>query len=142
MKTPMETALTLAAAVVAGVLAAGPVAASPCTDRIAALEVRLDEMAEVAISTSTAGQGVAGAREGQAMQAENQDVPVGEPAVPYQREEIEEEVVERAAEAGGGGDDVMQAKAALNQAQTFDREGNAPACEEAVAEAQRLIGAE
>lgn len=138
----MKKVVTPVAAMMAaaGLLLAGPASASPCTDRMAALEARLDEAAETSISTSSGGQGVAGAREGQAMHAENQDVPVGEPAVPYQEEEREEEVVERAAdEAAGGGDNVMQAKAALNQAQIFDREGDTAACEEALAEAQALL---
>lgn len=42
-------------------------AAADCTDRIAYLEGALDDAARVAISASSGGQGVAGAREAQAM---------------------------------------------------------------------------
>jgi len=134
----MKPVVTLAAAV-AGILITVPVAASPCTDRIAALEARVNEKAETAISTSSGGQGLAGAREGQAMQAENRDVPVGQPAVPFQNEKQEAQVTERAADAGGGGDRILQAKATLNRARTLDREGNISACQEALAEVQAQL---
>jgi hypothetical protein len=131
----MKTVVTLAAAV-AGIFVAGPASASPCMDRISALEARLDEKAETAISTSSGGQGLAGARERQAMQAENKDVPVGEPAAPFQNEKREAQVTARAADAGGGGDRIMQAKANLNRARALDREGKVDACQDVVAEAE------
>ena len=126
------------AVAVAGILAAGPALASSCTDQIAALEARLDEKAETAISTSSSGQGVAGAREGRAMQAEEESAS-GEPAVPFQNEEQEAQVVQRAAEAGGGGDLIMQAKATLNRARMLDRDGDIAGCEAALAEAQKQL---
>ena len=134
----MKPALTFAAAF-AGLLAAGPVLAASCTERITALEAKLDEAAESAISTSSSGQGVAGAREGQAIHAENKDAPVGAPAVPYQKESKEAGAVRSAENAGGAGDRVMQAKASLNQAKSFDQQGNAAKCDEAVAEAQKQL---
>lgn len=138
----MRTVLMLAAVAAGLPLAgAGAAAASPCGDRIAALEARLDEEAEAAISASTGGKGVAAAREGQAVQAENRDAPAEAPVVPFQDEAREERATERAAEAGGGGDRVMQAKASLNRARAMDGEGNASACEEALAEAEAQIEA-
>jgi hypothetical protein len=133
----MKPIMTLAAAV--GFLAASPSLASPCSEQIAALEARLDEEAKAAISASSAGESVAGAREGQAVHAENRDVPVGAPAVPYQDAEEEAEVVQRAEEAGGAGDRIMHARATLNEAKTLDQEGNVSGCEEALAEAQRRL---
>jgi hypothetical protein len=137
----MKTVLVLAG-VAAGMLLAGPVSASPCGDRIAALDARLDEEAETAISASSGGQGVAGAREGQAMQDEDGEIPPNEPAVPFQSEPQEASATERAVEAGEAGNLVMQAKATLNRARTLDQEGNAAGCEEALAEAERQIEAE
>lgn len=138
----MRTVLMLAAMAAGFPLAgAGSASASPCGDRIAALEARLDEEAETAISASTGGKGVAAAREGQAVQAGSESG-AGEPAVPFQDEEREARETERAAEAGGGGDRVMQAKASLNRARAMDGEGNASACEEALADAEAQIGGE
>lgn len=134
----MRLVLIPAAAIVA-ILATGPASASPCTEQIAALEARLDEKAETAISTSSSGQGVAGAREGQAMQAEREDVASGEPAVPFQDEEQEAQATQRAADAGGGGDLIMQAKATLNRARMLDRDGDIAGCEAALAEAQKQL---
>lgn len=137
----MKTVMALAG-VAAGMLLAGPASASPCGDRIAALDARLDQEAEAAISTSSGGQGVAGAREGQAMQDEDGEIPPNEPAVPFQSEPREAAATEDAVEAGEAGNLVMQAKAALNRARTLDREGNTAGCEEALAEAERQIEAE
>ncbi|WP_119679387.1 hypothetical protein [Indioceanicola profundi] len=139
----MKTFMTLAIAV-GGILAFGPAQAQAqsCGERIAELETVLDEKAEASISASSGGQGVAGAREGVAVNAENQDEPVEAPAVPYQEPEEEEEAVEQAEEAGGGGDRVLQAKAKLNQARSFDQEGNTTACEEAVAEVEQVLEAD
>ena len=58
-------------------LLAGPSLASPCSDRIDALEARVKEAAEATASVSSGGQGVAAARESQAMQARNQGEPHG-----------------------------------------------------------------
>ncbi|WP_207477220.1 hypothetical protein [Arenibaculum pallidiluteum] len=129
----MRTILTAATAL-AAMLAAGAAAASPCGDRIAALETRLDNAAETSISASSSGKGVAAAREGQAMQAENGNAGTGEPTVPFQDRKQEKQSAEQAAAAGGGGDRILQAKATLNRARSFDQEGNASACQDALAE--------
>lgn len=134
----MKLVLTLATAV-AGLLASDPALAVSCTERITSLEAKLADKAEAAISTSSAGQGVAGAREGQAIHAENKDDPVGAPAAPYQKEHKEAAAVRSAENAGAAGDRVMQAKASLNQAKSFDQQGNATKCDEAVTEAQKQL---
>ena len=121
-------------------LAAGPGVASPCTDQIGALEARLNDTATTAAAASSGGQAVAAAREGQAMEARNENRPAGAPAVPFQAEGREAQATQRAAEAGGGGDRVMQAKATLNRARSFDAQGNSQGCMEAVEEAKRQIG--
>ncbi len=122
-------------------LAAAPGIASPCTDQIGALEARLNETASSAAAASSGGQGVAAAREAQAMEARDQNRPVAPPpAVPFQSEGRETQATQRAAEAGGGGDRVMQAKATLNRARSLDAQGNAQGCMEAVEEAKRQIG--
>jgi hypothetical protein len=121
--------------------AAGPGFASPCTDQIDALDRRLDEAARAAASASSGGQGVAAAREAQAMEAKNENRPVSPPpAVPFQSAGQETQATQRAAEAGGGGDRVMQAKATLNRARTLDGQGNGQGCMEAVNEARRQLG--
>ncbi len=122
-------------------LAAGSAWASPCTDQVDALERRLNETATTAASASSGGQGVAAAREAQAMEARNENRPVGPPpAVPFQAEGRETQATQRAAEAGGGGDRVMQAKATLNRARILDAQGDGAGCMEAVAEARRQFG--
>jgi hypothetical protein len=140
---PFRKALLAAAgASCAALLAAGPGAASPCTDQIGALEARLNETAATASAASSGGQAVAAARGAQAMEARNENRSVDPPpAVPFQSEGREAQATQRAAEAGGGGGDrVMQAKATLNRARSFDAQGNAQGCMEAVEEAKRQIG--
>ncbi len=136
-----KSLLAAAGASCAALLAAGPGAASPCTDQIGALEARLNETAATASAASSGGQAVAAARGAQAMEARNENRPVDPPpAVPFQSEGWEAQATQRAAEAGGGGDRVMQAKATLNRARSFDAQGNAQGCMEAVAEARKQIG--
>jgi len=135
MKRGIEAA-ALSVALLA--VATGSAAASPCGEAIARLEARIDEAAEVAISTSSGGQGVAGAREGKALDAEKRDVPVREPAVPYQKEGNETRAVQQAAEAAAGGDGILQAKAALNRARVLDQKGDA-ACHDALNEAEAQL---
>jgi hypothetical protein len=130
----------LATAGALSALAAGPVSASPCTDQIDALEKRLNETATTAAAASSGGQGVAAAREAQAMEARDNNRSAGAPAVPFQSEGREAQATQRAAEAGGGGDRVMQAKATLNRARSFDAQGNAQGCMESVEEARKQIG--
>ena len=120
---------------------AGPSLASPCTDRINALEARVNEAAEATASLSSGGEGVAAARESQAMQARNQGAPVAAPTVPpFQNEVREAQTTRQAAEAGGGGDRVMQARAMLNQARTLDGRGDSTACLDMVTQADRQLG--
>ena len=122
-------------------LLAGPSLASPCTDRIKALEARVNEAARAGASVSSGGQGVAAARESQAMQARNQGAPIAAPTVPpFQNEAREAQTTRQAAEAGGGGDRVIQARATLNQARTLDGRGDGAACLDMIAQAERLLG--
>ncbi len=131
----------LATAGALSALVAGPGFASPCTDQIDALERRLNDTASTAAAASSGGQGVAAAREAQAMEARDENRPISPPpAVPFQAEGREAQATQRAAEAGGGGDRVMQAKATLNRARSFDAQGNGQGCMEAVEEARRQIG--
>ena len=75
------------------------------------------------------------------MEARNENRPVSPPpAVPFQSEGRETQATQRAAEAGGGGDRVMQAKATLNRARSFDAQGNAQGCMEAVEQAKKQVG--
>ncbi len=120
---------------------AGPSLASPCTERINALEARLIGAAEATASVSSGGQGVAAARESQAMQARNQGEPIAPSTVPpFQDEKREAETTRQAADAGGGGDRVMQARAKLNEARTLDGRGDSPACLDIVTQAERQLG--
>lgn len=104
-------------------LVAGP-AAADCADRITFLEEVLDESAKLAISASSGGQGVAGAREAQAISEEDAE----DEAVPYQDEPEALEAVEEAEEAGDGGDDILQARAHLSEARNLADEGDEEAC--------------
>ena len=120
---------------------AGSSLASPCTDRINALEARVNEAAEATASISSGGQGVAAARESQAMQARNQGAPITAPTVPpFQNEAREAQATRQAAEAGGGGDRVMQARASLNEARTLDGRGDSAGCLDMIREAERQLG--
>jgi hypothetical protein len=137
----MSSCLMPAAAAALYLLLAGSPLASPCTDRINALEVRVNEAAEATASLSSGGEGVAAARESQAMQARNQGAPVAAPTVPpFQNEAREAQTTRQAAEAGGGGDGVMQALAKLNQARTLDGRGDSAACLDMVTQAERQLG--
>ena len=115
--------------------------ASPCTDRIHALEARVNEAAEAAASVSSGGQGVAAARESQAMQARNQGQPISPSTVPPFQNEAKEAQTTREAAATGGGDRVMQARATLNAARALDQQGQAEACLDRAREAERQLGA-
>lgn len=131
----------LITAAVASLLSGGPALASACTDRINTLEARLNEAAEATASVSSGGQGVAAARESQAMQARNQGTPVGTPAVPpFQNEGREAQTTRQAADTGGG-DRVMQARATLNAARALDEQGQGEACLGKMSEAERQFGA-
>jgi len=122
-------------------LLAGSSLASSCTDRINALEARVNEAAEASASVSSGGQGVAAARESQAMQARNQGAPIAPPTVPpFQNEDREAQTTRQAADVGGGGDRVMQARATLNQARTLDGRGDSAACLDMITQAERQLG--
>jgi hypothetical protein len=141
MVSRKRLAASFAAGAFCALAAAGAASASPCTDQIGALEKRLDETGATAAAASSGGQGVAAAREVQAMEARDQNRPVSPPpAAPSQSERPEARATQRAADAGGGGDRVMQAKATLNRARSFDAQGNAQGCMEAVEEAKKQIG--
>jgi hypothetical protein len=127
------------ALLVTGLLASGPVLGSPCGDRIAALEGRIDRATANAVASSSGGQGVAAARQGQADQAAGGAAPAT-PPVPFQETGREADATRRAAEAGGGGE-VVQARAALNRARALDTGADAASCLDSVAEAERLLAA-
>jgi len=116
-------------------LPALPALASPCGDRIAALERRLDEGTARAAAASSGGQAVAAAREGQAAQPGSRN----EPSMPFQDPAREAQATRQAAETGAGGTGMAEARAALNQARTFDQQGNAAGCMEAAGEAERRL---
>jgi hypothetical protein len=137
----MSSRVMTAAAGALYFLAAAPSLASPCTDRIDALEARLDAEGETTAAVSSGGQGVAAARESQAMQAENQGAPIAPSTVPpFQDEAQEAETTLEAAEAGGGGDRVMQARATLNEARTLDGRGDTAGCLSIVTQAENQLG--
>lgn len=132
MKQPSLTTL-----VVFTSLLATPVLASPCGDAIRALEPRVDEAVSKSAALSSGGQGVAASREAQAMQADKQPTPPG-----TSMQKLPEHDVGATAAAAplAGGDKAMRARAALNRAQTLDREGNASGCSAAVDEARGELG--
>jgi hypothetical protein len=132
----MSSRLMPAAGAAAYLLLAGSSLASPCADRIHALEARVNEAAEATASVSSGGQGVAAARESQAMQARNQ----GEPIAPQTVPPFQNETTRQAAEVGGGGDRVMQARAKLNEARALDGRGDSAACLDMVTQAERQLG--
>ena len=122
-------------------LLAGSSLASPCADRLNSLEARVNEMAEATASVSSGGQGVAAARESQAMQARNEGEPIAPATVPpFQNEAREAQTTRQAAAAGGGGDRVMQARAKLNEARTLDGRRAGAACLDLVTQAERQLG--
>ena len=105
-------------------LVAGP-AAADCADRITFLEEVLDDAARLAISASSGGQGVAGAREAQAVTDGERDE---DSAAPYQDAPAEAEAVEEVQEAGDGGDALIEARARLGEARTLAEDGDEEAC--------------
>lgn len=114
--------MTLKQMLLAGGLAvlAGP-ALADCADRITFLEEALDDASRLAISASTGGQGVAGAREAQAVTEETAEEPV-----PYQDDAAT--AVEEADEAGDGGEELIEARARLGEARTLAQDGDEEAC--------------
>ncbi len=88
-------------------LIASPALAHDCKSRVAEFELLFDEVAEEAISASTGGQAVAGAREAQAASA---DVPTE----PYQEAAVDPE--ETDVNAGAESDRIPRLRAVLDQA--------------------------
>ncbi|GJE76257.1 hypothetical protein [Methylorubrum suomiense] len=124
MQTPrLSLALPLLA------LLAGPALASPCSDKIAALDGRVKDQAAEAISASTGSKTIAAHREGE-----------GQTGTGGQTDK-REAPPEKSAEAGKGGDQAQQAKVAVEEARTADGKGDAKGCEEAVQRAEKLLDA-
>lgn len=135
---------TLGAAITASLLA-GPALAHDCAGRIDDFERLLDLAAKEAISASSSGQAVAGAREAQAVQdsgavsdtEETGTAPEAdgeEPVVPVQDEVEEAAAVEEADESGNAGENVIDARTALQEAREMAEEGDEAACTEALDE--------
>ncbi|WP_299817995.1 hypothetical protein [uncultured Jannaschia sp.] len=115
--------------VAAALLLAGPALAQDCAGRIDDFERILDRAAGEAISASSGGQAVAGAREAQAMEAPEEGA---EDPVPFQEEDEEAAEVEEAEEAGEGGERIIQARTALQNARELAEGGDEAACSEAM----------
>ncbi len=110
-------------------LVAAPALASPCSDRIAALDGRVKSQANTAISASTGSKTIAAHREGEGQtgtggQTDRREAPP-----------------EKSAEAGKGADQAQQAKVALEEARTADGKGDAKGCEAALDRAEALLNA-
>ncbi|SDB47463.1 hypothetical protein [Belnapia rosea] len=118
---------------------AGQALASPCTDQVEALDRQVTGTVGAAASASSGGQGVAAARESQAVQPPpgNQPAP---PSGPFQSPGREARDTQRAADAGAGGDGAIQAKAKLSQARELGGRGEEQACLAALAEARAQMG--
>lgn len=111
---------------------APPALASPCGDRIVALDRRLDEATTSGVAASSSGQAVAAARDGRAAQSG------AGPTVPFQEPRREEDATRRAAEAGGGGN-AAEARAALNRARTAEARSDETACMREADTVERLL---
>ena len=97
-------------------LFAGPIAAHDCVGQIDEFERLLDSVAEEAISASSGGQGVAGAREAQAIEesgAAEEGPGVEEQVIPVQNEDDEASAVEEADDASDAGQHVIEFRASL-----------------------------
>jgi hypothetical protein len=111
---------------------ASPALASPCGDRIAGLDAKLDAATRSGVAASSAGQGVAAAREGRASQDG------AGPTVPFQAPGREEDAMRRATQSGGGGT-AAEARAALNRARTAEGRSDEAACMREADEVERLL---
>ena len=118
--------ITIAAATAAAALLAGAASAHDCQARIGEIEALLDTVSERAISASSGGQAVAGARQAQAVEGEDEGLE--EPAVPVQEAPEEAIALEAAEEAGRGGERVIKARAALQEARETAEGGDEEAC--------------
>jgi hypothetical protein len=134
--------LYLAGMAAVALLTAGQASAA-CADRIVELERELEEAAELSIATSSAGQGVAGAREAQAEEVvEDSEAEEDVPVAQFQEEGEEREAVEQADEAGDGGRDVLEARALLEEARAQHEAGDDAACETTLSEVEALLEGE
>ena len=116
-------------------LLAGPVASHDCAGQIDEMERLLDSVAEEAISASSSGQGVAGAREAQAIEesgAADEGPGTEEPVIPVQEESEEALAVEEADEVGDAGENVIETRVKLQEARQMAEEGQEAACVEAL----------
>jgi len=113
----------------AGILLAGPVLASPCSDKIASLNGRAKSEASDSISASSSGKSVAAQREGEGQTGTGGQTDKGT-APP-----------EKSAEAGKGAEQAQQARVALEEALTADKKGDTAGCEAAIARADKLLNA-
>lgn len=118
--------LRMTMATMAAVLVAGPALAHDCGGRIDEFERLLDITAKQAISASSGGQAVAGARMAQAI--EDTTATTEETVVPFQDEAEEVEAVEEAEAAGNAGEFIIEARTALQQARELAETGDEQAC--------------
>ena len=118
--------IKLGSVAAAATFLSGAALAHDCLDRIGEIEGLLDTVSERAISTSSGGQAVAGARQAQAVEGDAEDVE--EPVVPVQEEPEEAAAIEEAAEAGDAGERVIEARAALKDAREMAEGGDEEAC--------------
>ncbi len=110
------------------VLMSGSVQASPCSERIEALSGKVRDEGREAISAGSSGQADAAARGGQGKTGAS-----GEASTAPS---------EKSADAGKGADKAQAAKVALDEARTADGKGDAKACTDAIARAEKeLAGA-
>ena len=120
----------IASVAVAAALLPGGALAHDCRERIGEIERMLDTASEQAISASSGGQAVAGARQAQAIEGTGEGLE--EPVVPVQEEPEEALAVEQAEEAGRGGERIIEVRAALQDARAKAEGGDEEACLKAV----------
>ena len=134
----MHRFVLLVMSVFVTLLSTVPLSASPCEDQIRLLEARVSDAASRASALSGGGEAVAASRQAQAMQAKSRPQP---PAGAVQKLPEHDIGATAAVTPLAGGDKAMRAKAALERARNFDRQGNGAGCAEALAEASRELGA-
>lgn len=118
--------IKIASAAVAAAFFSSAAFAHDCMGRIGEIEQLLDTVSEEAISASSGGQAVAGARQAQAIEGTGEGLE--EPALQVQEEPEEAIAVERSEEAGRGGERVIEARAALQEAREKAEGGDEQAC--------------
>jgi hypothetical protein len=127
----------LPAASVLAALLAIPALASPCSDGIRMLEVRVDDASSRTAALSGGGQGVAASRQAQALQAEAQGQATSSSVQKLPEHDVG---ATSAVTPFAGGDKALKAKAALERARALDRDGKASDCATALEEARRELG--